>query len=188
MAFFDSRIGLFCRDRPVAHHAGGIPQQRAHRAPTVFADRLHQRLLCLAPLRFGVLDELAALVRERDDTDTLVSAGPTTDQPVPLQGSKRAGNAGPVQGHGTTKRRDRQLLSSPDQAKQRELRTVQPFIPQEVLVHARDGARCVAQVKTGAFREQLAGTLLTRVEKWSALKAWGLRLTKRNGLKKAKIA
>jgi len=30
--------------------------------------------------------------------------------------------------------------------------------------------------------------LLTRVEKWSALKAWGLRLTKRNGLKKAKIA
>jgi hypothetical protein len=30
--------------------------------------------------------------------------------------------------------------------------------------------------------------LLTRVEKWSVLKAWGLRLTKRNGLKKAKIA
>ena len=30
--------------------------------------------------------------------------------------------------------------------------------------------------------------MLTRVEKWSALKAWGLRLTKRNGLKKAKIA
>jgi len=30
--------------------------------------------------------------------------------------------------------------------------------------------------------------LLTRVEKWSALKAWGLRLAKRNGLKKAKIA
>jgi transposase len=30
--------------------------------------------------------------------------------------------------------------------------------------------------------------LLTRVEKWSALKVWGLRLAKRNGLKKAKIA
>jgi hypothetical protein len=30
--------------------------------------------------------------------------------------------------------------------------------------------------------------LLTRVEKWSALKAWGLRLAKRSGLKKAKIA
>jgi hypothetical protein len=42
MASFDSRIGLFRRDRPVAHHAGGIPQQRAHRAPTVFADRLSQ--------------------------------------------------------------------------------------------------------------------------------------------------
>lgn len=35
---------------------------------------------------------------------------------------------------------------------------------------------------------EAAGTLLTRVEKWSALKAWGLRLAKRNGLKKAKIA
>ena len=33
-----------------------------------------------------------------------------------------------------------------------------------------------------------AGTLLTRVEKWSALKAWGLRLAKRSGMKKAKIA
>src|SRR5260221_2056369 len=87
MAFFDARIGLFRLDRPVAHHAGGIPQQRAHRAPTVFADRLHQRLLCLAPLRFGVLDEFAALVRERDDTDTLVSAGPTTDQPARSKGA-----------------------------------------------------------------------------------------------------
>src|SRR5262249_37106054 len=143
-----SLIGLVRRDRPVPHHAGGVPQQRAHRAPAVFADRLHQRLLCLAPLRFGVLDELAALVRDRDDTNTLVSAGPTMDQPVPLQGSKRAGNAGPIQGHLTTKRRNRQLLSSPDQAKQRELRTVQPFIPQEVLVHARDRARCLAQVVT----------------------------------------
>src|SRR5260370_1524062 len=117
MAFFDSRIGLFRLDRPVAHHAGGIPQQRAHRAPTVFADRLHQRLLCLAPLRFGVLDEFAALVRERDDTDTLVSAGPTTDQPVPLQGSNRPGNAAPVQAHGTTKRPNPPLLSSPDHTK-----------------------------------------------------------------------
>ena len=35
---------------------------------------------------------------------------------------------------------------------------------------------------------EAAGTLLTRVEKWSALKAWGLRLAKRSGLKKAKIA
>jgi len=35
---------------------------------------------------------------------------------------------------------------------------------------------------------QAAGTLLTRVEKWSALKAWGVRLAKRSGMKKAKIA
>jgi transposase len=41
-------------------------------------------------------------------------------------------------------------------------------------------------VRTYLF--EAAGTLLTRVEKWSALKAWGLRLAKRNGLKKAKIA
>lgn len=35
---------------------------------------------------------------------------------------------------------------------------------------------------------EAAGVLLTRVDKWCALKAWGLRLAKRIGLKKAKIA
>jgi hypothetical protein len=35
---------------------------------------------------------------------------------------------------------------------------------------------------------EAAGVLLTRVPKWSALKAWGMRLAKRNGLKKAKMA
>jgi len=35
---------------------------------------------------------------------------------------------------------------------------------------------------------EAAGVLLTRVPKWSALKAWGLRLAKRNGLRKAKVA
>lgn len=35
---------------------------------------------------------------------------------------------------------------------------------------------------------EAAGVLLTRVPKWSALKAWGLRLAKRNGLSKAKVA
>jgi transposase len=35
---------------------------------------------------------------------------------------------------------------------------------------------------------EAAGVLLTRVPKWSALKAWGMRLTKRNGIKKAKVA
>jgi transposase len=35
---------------------------------------------------------------------------------------------------------------------------------------------------------EAAGVLLTRVVKWSALKAWGTKLTKRNGLRKAKVA
>ena len=35
---------------------------------------------------------------------------------------------------------------------------------------------------------EAAGVLLTRVPKWSALKAWGTRLTKRTGLRKAKVA
>ncbi len=35
---------------------------------------------------------------------------------------------------------------------------------------------------------EAAGVLLTRVPKWSALKAWGTRLVKRNGLRKAKVA
>jgi transposase len=35
---------------------------------------------------------------------------------------------------------------------------------------------------------EAAGVLLTRVPKWSALKAWGMRLAKRNGLRKATIA
>jgi hypothetical protein len=35
---------------------------------------------------------------------------------------------------------------------------------------------------------EAAGVLLTRVPKWSALKAWGMRLAKRNGLRKATVA
>ena len=35
---------------------------------------------------------------------------------------------------------------------------------------------------------EAAGVLLTRVPKWSALKAWGIRLAKRNGFSKAKVA
>jgi hypothetical protein len=35
---------------------------------------------------------------------------------------------------------------------------------------------------------EAAGVLLTRVPKWSALKAWGTRLIKRSGLRKAKVA
>ena len=35
---------------------------------------------------------------------------------------------------------------------------------------------------------EAAGVLLTRVPKWSTVKAWGARLAKRNGLRKAKVA
>ena len=35
---------------------------------------------------------------------------------------------------------------------------------------------------------EAANVLLTRVVKWSTLKAWGVRLAKRNGLRKAKVA
>ena len=35
---------------------------------------------------------------------------------------------------------------------------------------------------------EAAGVLLTRARKWCALKAWGLRLAKRVGYKKAKVA
>lgn len=54
-----------------------------------------------------------------------------------------------------------------------------------------DQNRAISKCGDGLVRTYLfeaAGTLLTRVEKWSALKAWGLRLAKRSGLKKAKIA
>ena len=54
-----------------------------------------------------------------------------------------------------------------------------------------DHNRGISKCGDGLVRTYLfeaAGTLLTRVEKWSALKAWGLRLAKRSGLKKAKIA
>ncbi len=36
--------------------------------------------------------------------------------------------------------------------------------------------------------DEAANVLLTRVAKWSALKAWGIRLAKRSGLRKAKVA
>ena len=35
---------------------------------------------------------------------------------------------------------------------------------------------------------EAANVLLTRVESWSTLKAWGMRLAKRSGIRKAKVA
>src|SRR5271166_746162 len=39
-----------------------------------------------------------------------------------------------------------------------------------------------------SYLYEAANVLLTRNPKWSALKAWGLRLAKRSGLRKAKVA
>jgi transposase len=49
----------------------------------------------------------------------------------------------------------------------------------------------ISKCGDGMLRSYLfeaAGVLLTRVPKWSAVKAWGVRLAKRNGLRKAKVA
>jgi len=39
-----------------------------------------------------------------------------------------------------------------------------------------------------SYLYEAANVLLTRGAKWSALKAWGLRLAHRSGLRKAKVA
>ena len=39
-----------------------------------------------------------------------------------------------------------------------------------------------------SYLYEAAGVLLTRVQKWSALRAWGMRLAKRSGMRKASFA
>ena len=39
-----------------------------------------------------------------------------------------------------------------------------------------------------SYLYEAANVLLTRVAKWSVLKAWGIRVAKRSGLRKAKVA
>jgi transposase len=39
-----------------------------------------------------------------------------------------------------------------------------------------------------SYLYEAAGALLTRTKKWSALKSWGLRIAKRSGMNKAKVA
>ena len=48
-------------------------------------------------------------------------------------------------------------------------------------------SRCGDQMLR-SYLFEAAGVLLTRVEKWSVLKAWGTRVAKRSGLGKAKVA
>jgi transposase len=50
---------------------------------------------------------------------------------------------------------------------------------------------CITKAGDGAVREalvQAALTLLTRVQRWSVLKAWGMAIAKRRGLRRAIIA
>jgi hypothetical protein len=39
-----------------------------------------------------------------------------------------------------------------------------------------------------SYLYEAANVLLTRIAKWSALKAWGIRLARRSGLRKPKVA
>ena len=48
-------------------------------------------------------------------------------------------------------------------------------------------AEAASHTRSGAMREA-ANVLLTRIAKWSTLKAWGIPLAKRIGLRKAKVA
>src|SRR5258707_3576915 len=54
-----------------------------------------------------------------------------------------------------------------------------------------DWSGCISKygdAMLSSYLFEAAGVLLTRVPKWSAVKAWGVRLAKRNGLRKAKVA
>ena len=52
----------------------------------------------------------------------------------------------------------------------------------------RDASRKCGDAMLRSYLFEAANVLLTRVPKWSALKAWGIRLAKRSGLRKAKVA
>jgi transposase len=49
-------------------------------------------------------------------------------------------------------------------------------------------SKCGDKMLLRTYLYEAANVLLTRVAKWSALKAWGIRLAKRSGLRKAKVA
>jgi transposase len=54
-----------------------------------------------------------------------------------------------------------------------------------------DGTGRISKCGDAMLRSYLfeaADVLLTRVAKWSALKAWGMRIAKRSGIRKAKVA
>ena len=55
-------------------------------------------------------------------------------------------------------------------------------------VTQRTTAAAVETLTLRTYPYEAANVLLTRVAKWLALKAWGIRLAKRSGLRKAKVA
>src|SRR4249920_1986661 len=63
-------------------------------------------------------------------------------------------------------------------------RVVDATRPRNSVAGRRDHPRAMLR----SYLFEAAGVLLTRVPKWSAVKAWGVRLAKRNGLRKAKVA
>jgi transposase len=55
----------------------------------------------------------------------------------------------------------------------------------------RNDARALAQImRTGWFRQvyEAAHTLLVRSRKWSSLRAWGMKIAKRRGMARARVA
>jgi transposase len=52
----------------------------------------------------------------------------------------------------------------------------------------RQSACIAGQPMLRTYLYEAANVLLTRIAKWSTLKAWGIRLAKRSGLRKAKVA
>jgi transposase len=70
-------------------------------------------------------------------------------------------------------------------------RTVGAYVGLTTRRHASGEIDWTGRISKCMLRSYLfeaAGVLLTRVPKWSALKAWGMRLAKRNGPRKAKVA
>ena len=81
-----------------------------------------------------------------------------------------------------------------DPARFRRSRSVGAYFGLTPRRHASGEVDCCARIsKCGDtmvrnYLFEAAGVLLTRVPQWCALKAWGLRLVKRIGFKKAKVA
>jgi transposase len=75
-----------------------------------------------------------------------------------------------------------------DPTRFRRSRSVGAYIGLTTRRHASGEIDWSGRISLRMYLFEAAGVLLTRVPKWSGLKAWGAKLTKRNGLRKAKVA